>query len=70
MKLANRPGFVEEVMKQTIPMRGRMIHGRGHNGKLWEGSQAYDVHGRVSLSKRSSFTIRMVDSIPLSGNRR
>ena len=48
MKLANCSGFVEKVMKQTIPMHGRMIHGRGGNGTLWEESQAYDVHGRVS----------------------
>jgi kynurenine 3-monooxygenase len=48
MKLADRPGFVDEVMKETIPMHGRMIHGRSNGGELWSESQAYDIHGRVS----------------------
>jgi kynurenine 3-monooxygenase len=48
MKLADRPGFVDEVLKETIPMHGRMIHGRSNGGELWSESQAYDIHGRVS----------------------
>lgn len=28
-------------------MRGRMIHGRGSNGDLYEAAQDYDIHGRV-----------------------
>ena len=47
MKHSNRSGFVEAILKETIPMHGRMIHGRDKDGKLWEESQAYDVRGRV-----------------------
>lgn len=50
MKLANRPDFVEKILGGVIPMHGRMIHGRGNKGGLWEDAQAYDVHGRVSSS--------------------
>lgn len=42
----DRPGLIENVLRDTIPMYGRMIHGRDH-GALWEAAQAYDVHGRV-----------------------
>lgn len=48
MRSANRSGFVETVLSEAIPMTGRMIHGRNSAGSLWEASQDYDVHGRVS----------------------
>lgn len=48
MQLANRPEFVQQILKEAIPMHGRMIHGRALNEALWEEAQAYDVHGRVS----------------------
>lgn len=48
MKQSNRQILIEKVFNGTIPMHGRMIHGRDH-GKLWEAAQAYDVHGRVRL---------------------
>lgn len=35
-------------MKSTIPMRGRMIHGRDAKGQLYEDAQDYDIFGRVS----------------------
>ena len=40
--------LLDHVLAATIPMRGRMIHGRKANGELYEESQDYDVHGRVS----------------------
>lgn len=48
MKLANRSGLIESVMAETIPMRGRMIHGQRASGELFEEGQDYDIHGRVS----------------------
>lgn len=39
-------------MGATIPMRGRMIHGRRATGELYEESQDYDVHGRVRAALR------------------
>ncbi|KAK2814389.1 kynurenine 3-monooxygenase, mitochondrial precursor [Arthroderma sp. PD_2] len=46
MRSSHRPGFVDNVLSEAIPMTGRMIHGRGPTGGLWEASQDYDVHGR------------------------
>ncbi|KKZ64111.1 salicylate hydroxylase [[Emmonsia] crescens] len=46
MKRTNRPGFIDAIMNETIPMCGRMIHRKNNLGKLTEESQAYDVHGR------------------------
>lgn len=47
LRHSQRPGLVEDVLRETIPMYGRMIHGRD-GGQLWEAAQAYDVHGQVS----------------------
>lgn len=49
MRHAGQPGLLDHVMSTTIPMRGRMIHGRGPTGALFEQSQDYDVKGRVCL---------------------
>ena len=46
MRNANVPGLIDAVLAETIPMHGRMIHGQ-KQGKLFEESQAYDIHGRV-----------------------
>ncbi|KAL2117581.1 hypothetical protein VTJ04DRAFT_7241 [Mycothermus thermophilus] len=46
MRHAGQPRLVEHVMSATIPMRGRMIHGRRVNGDLYEEPQDYDAHGR------------------------
>lgn len=40
--------LLDHVLAATIPMRGRMIHGRKASGELYEEPQDYDVHGRVS----------------------
>jgi hypothetical protein len=34
-------------MDATIPMRGRMIHGKDQSGRLYEHAQDYDAKGRV-----------------------
>lgn len=48
MRNAGQPKLLEHVFGATIPMRGRMIHGRTPKGELYEASQDYHVHGRVS----------------------
>lgn len=48
MRHAGQPKLLNHVMAATIPMRGRMIHGRRANGQLYEEAQDYDAHGRVS----------------------
>lgn len=41
--------LLQNIVQETIPMHGRMIHGRSADGTLFEESQAYDVQGRVSV---------------------
>ena len=50
MKHACRDGLLDSILQETIPMHGRMIHGRRKTGELYEESQAYDAHGRVRSS--------------------
>ena len=50
MRNAGQDGLLEDVLKETIRMDSRMIHGRRKNGELFEESQAYDVYGRVWLA--------------------
>jgi hypothetical protein len=57
IKTLNRPGLMETVLDCTIPLYGRMIHGHYRSGELWESSQAYDVLGRVSLTRSSAFKL-------------
>lgn len=47
MRHADEPSLLQNVMAATVPMRGRMIHGRSINGDLYEQAQDYDVKGRV-----------------------
>lgn len=46
MRHSGRDDLIDNVLREAIPMHGRMIHGRDR-GDLWEAAQAYDVHGRV-----------------------
>lgn len=47
MRNAKAEGLLDDILKETIPMHARMIHGRGKGGELYEESQYYDAHGRV-----------------------
>lgn len=47
MRHADQQDLLDHVSSATIPMRGRMIHGRRPSGELFEESQDYDIHGRV-----------------------
>lgn len=46
---AGQPKLLDSILETTIAMRGRMIHGRGSDGKLYEEAQDYDTHGKVCL---------------------
>ncbi|KAK3902632.1 hypothetical protein C8A05DRAFT_33638 [Staphylotrichum tortipilum] len=62
MRHAGQPKLIEHVMGATIPMRGRMIHGRRANGELYEEGQDYDVHGRSILAiDRGGLNKRLLD---------
>lgn len=47
MRHVGKIGLLDHVMAATIPMRGRMIHGRDAIGTLYEQAQDYDAKGRV-----------------------
>lgn len=53
MRRAGCAGLLASVLAETIPMHGRMIHGRRH-GELYDESQPYDVHGRVSTPPQTN----------------
>ncbi|KAK1713358.1 hypothetical protein CaCOL14_009500 [Colletotrichum acutatum] len=62
MRNAGQPKLLEHVFGATIPMRGRMIHGRTPKGDLYEASQDYDVHGRAIYAvDRAGLNKRMLD---------
>ncbi|KAK1752950.1 hypothetical protein QBC47DRAFT_404311 [Echria macrotheca] len=62
MRHAGQPKLIDHVMGATIPMRGRMIHGRRPNGELYEEAQDYDVHGRSILAiDRGGLNKRLLD---------
>lgn len=64
MRHAQCEGLIDAVLGETIPMHGRMIHGRKQTGELYEESQQYDVHGRVctriSQTASVSLTVKLV----------
>ncbi|KAF2089192.1 FAD/NAD(P)-binding domain-containing protein [Saccharata proteae CBS 121410] len=63
LRRAKCPGLVEAVLDETIPMHGRMIHGR-KNGENYEESQSYDVQGRfISAVDRASLNKRLLDEL-------
>ncbi|KAF8855987.1 FAD/NAD(P)-binding domain-containing protein [Acephala macrosclerotiorum] len=47
IKQSQRPELLEKILSETIPMRGRMIHGKNPSGTLYEQGQDYDIHGRT-----------------------
>jgi kynurenine 3-monooxygenase len=38
---------MDKIFAETVPLKGRMIHGKASDGEFTEQSQAYDIHGRV-----------------------
>lgn len=56
--------LLDNVLAQTVPMHGRMIHGRSSNGSLTEESQAYDVHGNfLRAVDRADLNKRLLDEL-------
>ncbi|EEH20566.1 hypothetical protein PABG_02797 [Paracoccidioides brasiliensis Pb03] len=48
MRRIKRPGFIDAILKETVPMHARMVHRKNQLGKLSQESQPYDVHGRYN----------------------
>lgn len=54
--------LLDHVLAATIPMRGRMIHGKKTGGELYEEGQDYDVHGRTIFAvDRGGLNKRLLD---------
>ncbi|EAW06460.1 kynurenine 3-monooxygenase [Aspergillus clavatus NRRL 1] len=68
MKHSNREELTKNVLRDTIPMYGRMIHGKDR-GQLWEAAQAYDVHGRaINAVDRSTLNNALLDELEHTPN--
>ncbi|KAL4942040.1 hypothetical protein BDV06DRAFT_222539 [Aspergillus oleicola] len=64
---SNRGSAIQEILREVVPLYGRMIHGRD-NGRLWEAPQAYDVHGRhnhsADRSMLSNVFLNALETLP------
>ncbi|GAP84230.1 putative kynurenine 3-monooxygenase [Rosellinia necatrix] len=62
MRHAGHDKLLQHVVAATIPMRGRMIHGRNPDGALYEAGQDYDIHGRTIYAvDRASLNKQLLD---------
>lgn len=69
MRHAGQPKLLEHVFSATIPMRGRMIHGRSKDGDLYEAAQDYDIHGRTIFAvDRAGLNKRLLDILEAMPN--
>ncbi|KAI9838594.1 MAG: Kynurenine 3-monooxygenase [Sarea resinae] len=69
MRNAGCPGLLDAVLGETIPMHGRMIHGRNKLGDLYEDSQEYDIHGRfIRAADRGALNKRLLDELDAMPN--
>ncbi|KAL7623595.1 kynurenine 3-monooxygenase, mitochondrial precursor [Parahypoxylon ruwenzoriense] len=56
--------LIDQVFSATIPMRGRMIHGKRPSGELYQESQDYDIHGRTLFAAdRADLNRRLLDTL-------
>ena len=63
IKHAGATDLLSNIMAETIPMHGRMIHGK-KNDQLYSKSQAYDVHGRsIYAADRGGLNKRLLDAM-------
>lgn len=68
VKHTERPGLLESVLAETIPMYGRMIHGE-KNGKTFQEPQAYDIQGRfIRACDRAGLNKRLLDELEQMSN--
>ncbi|OAA37455.1 Aromatic-ring hydroxylase-like protein [Metarhizium rileyi] len=69
MRHSGHPSILETVMTGTIPMRGRMIHGRSPLGDLYEHAQNYDAKGRAIYAiDRSGLNERLLNILDSMSN--
>ncbi|CAJ2500120.1 Uu.00g029730.m01.CDS01 [Anthostomella pinea] len=69
MRHVDEGNLLEHVFSATIPMRGRMIHGKRPSGDLYEEPQDYDVHGRTIFAiDRAGLNKRLLDILEAMPN--
>ncbi|KAI1334523.1 FAD/NAD(P)-binding domain-containing protein [Xylariaceae sp. FL0016] len=69
MRHADQDNLLDHVFSATIPMKGRMIHGKRPNGDLYEESQDYDIHGRTIFAvDRGLLNSRLLDILEAMPN--
>ncbi|KAI0011886.1 FAD/NAD(P)-binding domain-containing protein [Xylariaceae sp. FL0662B] len=62
MRHADQQELIDHVFSATLPMRGRMIHGKRPSGELYEEPQDYDIHGRTIFAiDRAGLNTRLLD---------
>ncbi|TLS24635.1 hypothetical protein PpBr36_08333 [Pyricularia pennisetigena] len=63
LRHAAEPRLLDDIFRDSIPMRGRMIHGRrARSGELFEQAQDYDIHGRsIYAIDRAGLNSRLLD---------
>ncbi|KAE8376140.1 kynurenine 3-monooxygenase [Aspergillus bertholletiae] len=64
------PALLGLIEAKTVPMYGRMIHGRYPSGELWEKAQSYDnVNGKfTNATDRSHLTNILLDELERTPN--
>lgn len=64
MRQSDSPKLLDEIMNETIPMYGRMIHGQDSSGSLTEAAQPYDINGRaINAVDRGDLNTRLLDEL-------
>ncbi|KAG6006350.1 kynurenine 3-monooxygenase, mitochondrial precursor [Claviceps maximensis] len=68
LRHADHSSLLAKIMAKTIPMRGRMIHGRSQGGALYENCQDYDAKGRaiyaIDRAGVNEQLLNVLDSMP------
>lgn len=64
LRQSDSPELLEAIMNATIPMYGRMIHGKDSSGSWTEVAQPYDVNGRaINAVDRGDLNTRLLDEL-------
>lgn len=64
LRQSESPQLLKEIMNETIPMYGRMIHSQDSKGALTEAAQLYDTHGRhINAVDRGDLNTRLLDEL-------
>ncbi|PHH80551.1 hypothetical protein CDD80_1063 [Ophiocordyceps camponoti-rufipedis] len=64
VKQAGHAALLNNIMNDTVPVIGRMAHGRDPNGSLYERSHLYDAKGRATQAiDRFSLNSHLQDAI-------